>query len=129
MRYPVIISMIIILSLSSCMNPEQEHSDILFIAIDDLNDWTGCLEGRTGVQTPYLDGLAARGVLFSNAHCTAPACSPSRASVMTGVRPSTSGIYANKHDWRKSPKLADVKTIPEYFRDKEKAPTSSQLLA
>jgi len=118
MRYPVIISMIIFLSLSSCMSPEQEHPDILFIAIDDLNDWTGCLNGRAGVQTPHLDGLAARGVLFSNAHCTAPACSPSRASVMTGVRPSTSGIYANQHDWRKSPALANVKTIPEYFRDK-----------
>jgi len=110
--------MIILLTLTSCESPDHKQPDILFIAIDDLNDWVGCLGGRAGVQTPHLDGLAARGVLFSNAHCTAPACSPSRASVMTGIRPSTSGIYANLHDWRESPSLANARTIPEYFRDK-----------
>jgi arylsulfatase A-like enzyme len=91
--------------------------NVLFIAIDDLNDWTGFLGGRDGVYTPNLDALAARGMAFTNAHCSAPACGPSRASLMTGIRPSTSGIYDNSAEWRKSPVLAHAKTIPEYFRE------------
>jgi arylsulfatase A-like enzyme len=92
--------------------------NVLFIAIDDLNDWVNCIGGRPGTITPNLDRLAARGVLFTNAHCSAPACNPSRASIMTGVRPSTSGVYYNRQDWRKSPALAKAITIPEFFRSK-----------
>jgi arylsulfatase A-like enzyme len=67
--------------------------NILMIAIDDQNDWIGCLGGHPQVKTPHLDALAARGTLFTNAHCQAPLCNPSRASLMTGLRPSTTGIY------------------------------------
>jgi arylsulfatase A-like enzyme len=67
--------------------------NILMIAIDDQNDWIGCMGGHPQVKTPHLDGLAARGTLFMNAHCQAPLCNPSRASLMTGLRPSTTGIY------------------------------------
>ena len=90
--------------------------NILFIAVDDMNDWITPLGGRADMQTPNLDALAARGMIFTNAHCSAPACCPSRASIMTGVRPSTSGIYDNINLWRKSPVLKDAVTIPEYFR-------------
>jgi len=90
--------------------------NVLFIAVDDLNDWTGCMGGRQGVCTPNLDQLAARGVLFTNAHCAAPACNPSRVAVMTGVRPSTSGVYRNAQSWRSVPRLANAVTIPEHFR-------------
>jgi len=89
--------------------------NVLFIAIDDLNDWIGCLGGHPDVKTPNLDRLAQRGVLFTNAHCSAPACNPSRASLMTGIMPSTSGVYHNPQPWRKSPALADAVTIPQYF--------------
>jgi choline-sulfatase len=92
--------------------------NILFIAVDDLNDWANCLGGRKGVRTPNLDRLAREGVLFSNAHCSAPACNPSRASIMTGVRPSTSGVYNNSQNWRRSPVLRNAVTIPEFFRSK-----------
>ena len=90
--------------------------NILFIAIDDLNDWIGCLGGHPDTKTPNLDRLASRGVLFTNAYCAAPACNPSRAALMTGVRPSTSGVYVNPQPWRQSPVLNDAVTLPQYFR-------------
>jgi len=100
---------------TSC-SEKKTPPNILFIAVDDLNDWANCLGGRPGVHTPNLDRLAKRGVLFTNAHCAAPACNPSRTSVFTGIRPSTSGIYYNRQHWRKSPVLEKAVTIPEHFR-------------
>ena len=73
----------------------QDHSrpNVLFIAIDDLNDWVGCLEGHAQARTPNLDRLAAMGTLFTNAHCQAPICGPSRASLLTGRYPHSTGVY------------------------------------
>ena len=68
----------------------DERPNVLFISIDDLNDWIGCMGGHPQAVTPNFDRLAASGVLISNAHCAAPACNPSRTAVMFGVRPSTS---------------------------------------
>lgn len=65
---------------TSC-SEKKTPPNILFIAVDDLNDWANCLGGRPGVHTPHLDCLAKRGVLFTNAHCAAPACNPSRLHV------------------------------------------------
>ena len=93
----------------------RNKPNVLFMAIDDLNDWVGCLGGHPDVKTPNLDRLASRGVLFTNAHCSAPACNPSRASLMTGILPSTSGIYKNPNPWRKSPVLENAVTIPQHF--------------
>ncbi len=89
--------------------------NVLFMCIDDLNDWVGCLGGHPDVKTPNLDRLAARGVLFTNAHCSAPACNPSRASLMTGILPATSGVYHNSNPWRQSPVLRNAVTIPQHF--------------
>lgn len=72
-----------------------DKPDVLFIAIDDLNDWTGCLGGHPQASTPHLDRLVGRGTLFANAQCAAPACNPSRAALMSGLRPFTSGVYNN----------------------------------
>lgn len=72
-----------------------EQPNILLITIDDLNDWVGCLDGHPQASTPHLDRLAARGVLFTNAHCQTPICKPSRASFLSGLRPSTTGAYSN----------------------------------
>lgn len=93
----------------------EDRRNVLFIAIDDLNDWVGCLGGHPDVKTPNLDRLAERGVLFTNAYCAAPACNPSRAALMTGIRPSTSGVYLNSQPWRQSPVLKDAVTIPQHF--------------
>lgn len=104
------------LAFSGCALPvksTQSRPNVLFIAIDDLNDWVGCLGGHPDVKTTNLDRLAKRGVLFTNAHCSAPACNPSRASLLTGIRPSTSGVYSNRQPWRKV--LADAVTLPQHF--------------
>lgn len=74
---------------------DDVHPNVLFIAIDDLNDWIGCLDGHPQALTPNIDRLADRGVLFTNAHCAAPACSPSRTSLFTGQMPQNTGVWAN----------------------------------
>ncbi|TWT55663.1 sulfatase [Allorhodopirellula solitaria] len=67
--------------------------NVLFIAIDDMNDWTGFLGGHPQAHTPNMDALARRGVSFTNAHCVAPACSPCRLGLLYGVEPFHSGLY------------------------------------
>lgn len=89
--------------------------NVLFIAIDDLNDWVGCLGGHPDVRTPNLDRLAARGLLFTNAHCAAPLCNPSRAALMTGLRPSSTGVYDNNQPFRKAAVARGAVTLPQYF--------------
>lgn len=118
----------IALSLVSCgpksssteIVDKLEKPNVLFIAIDDLNDWVGCMGGHPNTKTPNLDRLAAEGVLFTNAHCQAPLSGPSRASVMTGLRPSTTGIYGMIDDElvrSENPATKDIVFLPEYFRD------------
>jgi arylsulfatase A-like enzyme len=93
----------------------SRRPNVLFIAIDDLNDWVGCLGGHPQVKTPYIDRLARRGTLFTNAHCQAPLCNPSRSSLLTGLRPSTTGIYALQPGIRAVASLKDVVTLPQHF--------------
>ncbi len=94
----------------------QQRQNVLMIAVDDLNDWVSCLGGHPDCRTPNLDRLAARGTLFTNAHCAAPLCNPSRAAIMTGIRPSTSGIYDNGQPMRKSPVLKTAVSMTQHFR-------------
>ena len=89
--------------------------NVLFIAIDDLNDWVGCLGGHPQARTPQMDRLAARGTVFLNAHCQAPLCNPSRASLLTGLRPSTTGIYGLMPGIRDVAPLKPCVTLPQYF--------------
>jgi arylsulfatase A-like enzyme len=89
--------------------------NVLFIAIDDLNDWTGMLKGNLQARTPHMDRLAAKGMVFSNAHCAAPACGPSRSALMSGIRPSTSGNYENRNSLTRNPLLNNSVLLPEFF--------------
>lgn len=84
-----------ILDAQSNARVNQERPNVLFIAVDDLNDWTGHLSGHPQARTPNIDRLVARGGTFTNAHCAAPACNPSRAALMSGLRPWETGIYTN----------------------------------
>ena len=93
-----------------------EKPNILFIAIDDQNDWMGCMGGHPQAKTPHIDALAERGTLFLNAQCQSPLCNPSRTSVMTGKRPSTTGIYGLAPWFRTVPELADIVTLPQYLQ-------------
>jgi arylsulfatase A-like enzyme len=88
--------------------------NVLFIAVDDLRDWVGYLGRNPQAITPNIDRLAARGVRFTRSYCAAPSCNPSRAALMSGLRPFTSGVYDNVNDWRTviSPEL----TLPTAFR-------------
>lgn len=89
--------------------------NVLFIAVDDLNDWVGCLGGNPDAKTPNIDEFASRSVLFRNAHCQVALCNPSRVSVMTGLYASTSGIYANSK--RAASTAYDNAThMPEWFQ-------------
>ncbi len=103
----------------SAAEPEDEipernaRPNVLFIAVDDLNDWINCLGGYPGCRTPNIDRLAARGTLFAQAHCAAPACNPSRTALMTGIRPYTSGVYLNSQPWR--PVMPNAVTLPQQF--------------
>ncbi|HIA19017.1 MAG TPA: iduronate-2-sulfatase, partial [Planctomycetaceae bacterium] len=92
---------------------DTKRPNVLFIAVDDLNDWISCLGGHPDCKTPNIDRLAKRGVLFAQAHCAAPACNPSRAALMTGIRPSSSGVYLNPQPWR--PAMPEVMTLPQLF--------------
>lgn len=91
--------------------------NVLFIAIDDLNACLEGMKGETTVSTPNINRLARQGTLFTNAHCAAPACNPSRVAVMTGLAPATSGLYLNAQDWRESERLKDVTTLPQHFKN------------
>ncbi|MEQ8216924.1 MAG: sulfatase [Arenibacter sp.] len=95
---------------------KKDRPNVLFIAIDDLNDWIGVLGGHPQAKTPHMDRLAQRGVLFSNAHCQAPVCNPSRASVMTSLYPSTSGIYFLDPDIVESPVASRNIVMPKRFQ-------------
>lgn len=88
--------------------------NVLFIAVDDLNHWVGHLERNPQVRTPNIDRLAASGVSFARAYAAAPACNPSRAALMSGLRPSTTGVYDNPTDWR--PRIPPELTLPTHFR-------------
>ena len=92
-----------------------DRPNILLVSIDDLNDWTGCLGGHPQAKTPNIDRLAERGTLFANAHCQSPVCNPSRASLMTGRYPHTSGVYFLSPDLKQAPALKDVDTLPQVF--------------
>src|SRR5438270_530163 len=74
----------------------QTKPNVLMISVDDMNDWVGCLGVYPGVQTPNIDKLARRGVLFRNAHAASPLCNPSRTALFTGLRPDSTGIYNNE---------------------------------
>ncbi|WP_136083041.1 sulfatase-like hydrolase/transferase [Pontiella desulfatans] len=95
-----------------------EQPNILFIAIDDMNDWTGFLGGHPAAQTPNMDRLARKGVNFSNAHCSAPGCSPSRNALLIGMEPFKSGHYAFYSEKVFTDEFRDrTTTLPELFKN------------
>jgi arylsulfatase A-like enzyme len=92
--------------------------NVLLICVDDLNDWIGCMGGHPQAKTPAMDDLAAQGTLFTNAHCQAPICGPSRASFLSGRYPHETGLYDQPRG--KGKMIDDVKNfrgklLPEYF--------------
>lgn len=87
--------------MSFCADAQEEMTksspNVLFIAVDDLNHWVGYTGRNPQVKTPNIDRLSKMGVSFTNAHTIVPSCNPSRAALMSGMRPSTTGCYSNYH--------------------------------
>ena len=94
----------------------EHRPNVLFIAVDDLNDWVGCLGGHPQARTPHIDALAARGVNFTRAYCASPVCNPSRSALLTGLHSSSSGVYANGIDRGRS-RCRDVVPLNTHFHD------------
>jgi choline-sulfatase len=105
-----------VIGSASLFASDNDKPNILFIAIDDQNDWIGCLNGHPQIQTPHIDALAARGTVFLNAHCQSPLCNPSRTSLMTGLRPSSTGVYGLAPWFREVDELKDVVSLPQFLR-------------
>ncbi len=98
---------------------DKERPNFLFILVDDLNDWVGAMGYHPNALTPNIDRLAERGTLFLNAHAAAPLCGPTRAAMMSSLRPSTSGIYGHNNLalLQKNPAISRVPLLPRYFAD------------
>ena len=93
-------------------NAEGRYN-VLFIIVDDLRPLLGCY-GHPEIHTPNIDALAQRGTLFNRAYCQYPLCSPSRTSMITGLRPETTGVLDNSIDFRD--RLPNVVTLPQHFK-------------
>jgi len=91
----------------------QGKYNVLFITIDDLRPLLGCY-GYPEMHTPNIDALAKRGTLFNRAYCQFPVCNPSRASVLTGLRPDTVGVYDNFENFRET--VPEAVTLPQHFK-------------
>jgi arylsulfatase A-like enzyme len=115
--FTTILSVGILSSLTLSVQAEKAPPpNILFIAIDDMNDWVGYMGGHPQAITPNLDALAARGVNFSNAHCPAPGCSPSRNALLYGIEPYNSGLYAFYEHKTHGDLLERYTSLPEHLK-------------
>lgn len=104
--------------------PDKKKPNIIFIAVDDMNDWVGYLGGHGGmkIHTPNIDRLAKASMIFTNAHTPSPACAPARAAILSGVHHTRSGIQ-NTHwgdgpKWREFPGLENVETLEQFFKSR-----------
>lgn len=102
--------------MGDLLHADTTRPNILFIAIDDMNDWTGYLGGHPQAVTPNMDDLARKGVAFTNAHCPAPGCSPSRNALLFGEEPFNSGLYAFYDKGLSAEIRSKYISLPQFFK-------------
>jgi arylsulfatase A-like enzyme len=111
-----ILSCLLVFIASAHLAPAADkRPDIVFIIVDDLNDWVGCLGGHPDAKSPHIDALAASGMLFSQAYCNSPQCRPSRTSLNHGIYPFNTGTYFNARG--KTEKKIETPTMQQFFMD------------
>ncbi|MFC2080006.1 sulfatase [Bacteroidota bacterium] len=108
------ITTLFLMAITACTQ-EKEQPNVLFIAIDDLNDWVGAFGGNPQMLTPHMDELASQSVVFQNANCPGPVCGPSRSALLSGYMPYTTGAYSNSNNILDSDIVQSHATLPEYF--------------
>ena len=118
-NYVQFVIVFFVFQLIGCTKNDKElinHPNVLFIALDDMNDWTEPLAGNSQALTPNMNAFKKEAVNFTRNYCTSPGCNPSRSTLLTGLHTFNSGMYSNYQDWRKVPLLKNRPTLSHYFR-------------
>ena len=108
-----VIAVTLLAGLIGCSKQQPDRPNVLFIAVDDLNDWIEPLGGHPQVRTPNLNRLASSAVTFARNYTASPGCNPSRTALLTGRHTYSTGMYSNYQHWREV--LPDAETLPAYF--------------
>ena len=103
------------LASMSAAQPRKNQPNVLFLPVDDMNDWVAGFGGHPQTITPSIARIERRGIIFQRAYCNAPMCNPSRASLLTGRRPSSTSIYWNDDTWRDG--APSAVTLTEHFKN------------
>ncbi|WP_395142793.1 sulfatase [Armatimonas sp.] len=113
MKNYLLAALVALLTTSVFAQAPSPKLNVLFIGVDDLNAWVGHLGANPQTKTPNIDRLAKMGVTFTRAYCAAPVCNPSRAALMSGLRPGTTGVYDNGEPWQ--PVISKEQTLTTQF--------------
>lgn len=115
-QFKILILSLVLLIGSTPNFAQEDPYNVLFIAIDDLNDYLGFMEGNPQAITPNFDRLASESVIFTNAQCPAPKCAPSRNAILSGVYPHDNYVPIPLM-FRDIPELTDRISLPQHFKE------------
>ena len=107
----MLLTALCVASLPTAMvSADNTKPNVVFLAVDDMNDFVGCLDSRPNAITPNIDRLAARGVCFTNGHAAGVFCAPSRAAIFSGQYASTTGCYETPNYFVHHPEIESLQT-------------------
>lgn len=113
-----ILILFVFMVLAACTGQKHPQPNVLFITVDDLNDWLGITQKHPLVQTPNLDTFFESAVYFTNAHCVTPICQASRNSMLTGLAPHQTGWYSNynRRTYRTQNQISEAVHLSEWLK-------------